>query len=232
MPFAYPVMLEVAGRPCIVIGDDAVREGKAEGLLAAGATDLVVIAEAPASQLGGLESAGVTVERRAWTPDDLDGAFLVVGSSPDPEERAAIAREARARGALVNVVDDVPQCDFASPATVRRGDLVLAIGTGGASPALTKQLRRQLSEEFGEEWGEVIEVLREIREETFPLLPDFGTRAQLWADALDPAEAAALVREGRADELRTRLRKRLLGPEAASPSESARAVSSDEATTS
>ena len=47
MPFGYPVMLELAGRRCVVIGDDAVREGKVEGLLAAGADDVLVVADGP-----------------------------------------------------------------------------------------------------------------------------------------------------------------------------------------
>jgi siroheme synthase-like protein len=212
MPFAYPVMIEVAHRRCVVIGDDAVREGKVEGLLAAGADDVSVIAPGPAAQLDALARvAGVTVRRRGWVPVDLDGAFLVLGASRDPDQRAAIAREARARHVLVNIVDDIPNCDFAAPAVVRRGDLVMAVGTGGASPALAKQLRRRLANEFGEEWAEVLRVLRDVREQTSPSLPDFGARARRWADALDPDEAAALVREGRADELRARLCERLLG---------------------
>ena len=153
---------------------------------------------------------GVTVQRRAWIPADLDGAFLVLGGSGDPGERSAIAREARKRGALVNVIDDIPQCDFAAPAVVRRGDLVIGIGTGGASPALAKQLRRRLSDQFGEEWAGVLQVLRQVREETFLSLPDFAVRARRWDDALDPEEAASLVREGRTDELRMLLRERLL----------------------
>ena len=68
-------------------------------------------------------------------------------------------------------MDDIPNCDWAAPALVRRGELVLAISTGGASPALAKRLRVQLTEEFGEEWSEVLAVLRAVREETLPLLP-------------------------------------------------------------
>jgi siroheme synthase-like protein len=211
MPFAYPVMLEVARRRCVVVGEDAVRGSKVEGLLAAGADDVCVVADGPSARLDALaDLGGVTVRRRTWTPADLDGAFLVLGASRDPGERAAIAREARRHGALVNVIDDIPQCDFAAPAVVRRGELVIAVGTGGASPALAKQLRRRLSDQFGEEWAGVLQVLRQVREETFPSLPDLGVRARRWADALDPEEAASLVREGRTAELRARLRERLL----------------------
>ena len=132
MSFGYPVMLELAGRRCVVIGAQAIHEGKVEGLLAAGADDVLVVEPSLDDRFD--DVAGVQVERRAWRPDDLDGAFLAVASSDDAAARAAIAREARARRVLVNVVDDIPHCDWAAPAVVRRGDLVLAIGTGGVSP--------------------------------------------------------------------------------------------------
>ena len=216
MPFGYPVMLELAGRRCVVIGSLAVREGKVEGLLAAGATDVLVVASAPDARLTDLEELpDVVVERRTWRADDLNGAFVVVASSADEGEREAIAREARCRRALVNVMDDIPNCDWSAPAIVRRGELVLSIATGGASPALAKQLRAALSQEFGEEWSGVVSVLRAVREETMPSLPDVATRAQRWRDALDLDEAATLVREGRSEELASRLRTRLLDPEGA-----------------
>jgi uroporphyrin-III C-methyltransferase/precorrin-2 dehydrogenase/sirohydrochlorin ferrochelatase len=212
MPFGYPIMLELSGRRAVVIGEDAVRDGKVEGLLAAGADRIHVLALGPSGRLDELtEIEGVTVERRAWRPSDLDGAFLCVAASRDPAERTAIATAARAGGVLVNVMDDIPNCDWATPAVVRRGELVLAISTGGASPALAKKLRLQLSAMFGEEWSEILSVLRVVRDETMPELPDFATRAMRWAQALDLDEASALVREGRPDELAARLRGRLLG---------------------
>ena len=91
MPFSYPVFLELHGRRAVVIGSTAVREGKPEQLRAAGAVVDVL-------------------DDDEWSPDDLDGAFLCVASSNDPAERNRIAAAARARGVLVNVMDDVPNC--------------------------------------------------------------------------------------------------------------------------
>ena len=208
MSFGYPVMLELAGRRCAVIGAQAIREGKVEGLLAAGADDVLVVDEAVGDRFDDVE--GVHVERRAWRRSDLDGAFLVIASSDDAATRAAIAKEARARGALVNVVDDIPSCDWAAPAIVRRGDLVLAIGTGGASPAAARLIRERLEAEFGEDWAEILRIVGRVRRETLADLPDFGVRARRWHEALDLDEAAVLVRAGRGDELAARLRARLL----------------------
>ncbi len=211
MPFGYPVMLEIAGRRCVVIGSDAVRDGKVEGLLAAGADDVLVVADGPADRLDDLETIdGVQVERRTWQAEDLNGAFVCVAASRDPGERDAIAREARTRRVLVNLLDDIPNCDWATPSVVRRGELVVAISTGGASPALAKKLRMLLTDEFGEEWSEIVAVLRQVRTDTMPSLPSFSERARRWGEALDLDEAKALVRDGRATELASRLRDRLL----------------------
>jgi precorrin-2 dehydrogenase/sirohydrochlorin ferrochelatase len=211
-PFGFPVLLELSGRRVVVIGALPIHEGKVEALLAGGATDVLVVAESPATHLDALEELeGVRVERRGWRPADLDGAALAIAHDPDPVVRSAIAGAARERRVLANVVDDIPNCDWAMPSIVRRGDLVFAVGTGGASPALSKALRRRLEESYGPEWSEVLRVLREVREETLPALPDLAERARRWSEALDPDEAAALVRDGRADELRARLTARLLG---------------------
>jgi siroheme synthase-like protein len=214
MTFGYPVMLDLSGRRCVVIGAQAIREGKVEGLLAAGADDVLVVEPSVDDRFDGV--VGVRVERRAWRPGDLDGAFLAVASSDDGATRAAIAREARARGVFVNVVDDIPHCDWAAPAVVRRGDLVLAIGTGGVSPAVARLVRERLQAEFGAEWVEVLRVVGEVRRDTLPSLPDLRTRAGRWQEALDLDEAAGLVRDGRTEELRTLLRARLLDGVAAS----------------
>jgi precorrin-2 dehydrogenase/sirohydrochlorin ferrochelatase len=195
MPFAYPVLLELEGRRAVVIGALALAERKDAALREAGAR-VDVFANG------------------AWTPQDLDGAFICVASSDDRAEREALARAGRARGVLMNVMDDVPNCDFAAPAVVRRGDLVVAIGTGGRSPALARKIRAEIESRYGQEWGEVLSVVSAVRAETLPSLPDLSTRAGRWRRALDLDEAGELVRVGRADELRRRLLERLLAQHA------------------
>lgn len=209
MPFGFPASIELDGRPVVVIGEGAVADHRVRLLLESGASDVRVVVEGAIEVLEA-DDDRVRVERRAWRPSDLDGAFLCLASSRDPRERAAIAAAARRRGVLVNVNDDVANCDFAVPAIVRRGELLLAIGTGGASPALARRLREELGERFGPEWEELVRVLREVREDTLPALPDLAERARRWRDALDLDEAEKLVEADRAEELASRLRARLL----------------------
>jgi siroheme synthase-like protein len=208
--FAFPVHLELAGRRCVVAGERAVDEGKVAGLLAGGADDVLVVAEGPVGRLEDFSSdPRVTVERRRWEPSDLDGAFLLIGWAEDPAERDRMASEARSRGVIVNIVDDIPNCDFAAPAIVRRGDLLIGISTGGRSPALASRVRMELSGRFGPEWADILDVLGEARAETLPSLPDLADRSRRWRSALDLDEAQELARTGRLDDLKSRLLERL-----------------------
>ena len=98
---------------------------------------------------------------------------------------------------------------------VRRGDLTIAIATGGRSPALARRLRIELSEQFGPEWKDLVDLLGEIRTETLADLPDLRERSRRWKKALDLDELLALLRDGRREEARSILLARLVGRGAA-----------------
>jgi precorrin-2 dehydrogenase/sirohydrochlorin ferrochelatase len=209
MAFAYPVSLEVGGRRAVVIGTVAVALGKAEGLLEAGA-DVTILATEPAGHLDRLAAQGVTVVRRGFASGDLSDAFVCVASDPDAATRDAIFAEATERGVLINMVDDVPRSTWAAPAVVRRGDLILAISTGGRSPSLARRLREEFEEIFGPEWAVALNILEELRDETRPMLPTFEERAARWSEALDTDELIVYIRDGNPAEAKARLKSRLL----------------------
>jgi len=207
--FAYPILLELDGRRAVVVGAGAVAAGKVEGLLAAGA-NVTVVSEGPKRALERLVGdPRVHLERRRFRPTDLDGATVCVAWSERIGERDEIRHAAHRYGVLLNVMDDVERCDFAAPAVVRRGDLLIAVSTGGRSPALARRLREELEQRFGEEWAGILRVLGEVREQTLRDIPDVGERAARWQEALDVAELQSLAREGRTEELRARLLGRL-----------------------
>ncbi|MBI4728088.1 MAG: bifunctional precorrin-2 dehydrogenase/sirohydrochlorin ferrochelatase, partial [Acidobacteria bacterium] len=108
--------------------------------------------------------------------------------------------EATERGIPVNVADDPRRCTFLAPATVRRGNLVVAVSTGGASPALAARIRERLEGEFGEEYGPVVEMLEGLRGAA-RLPDDPKERTRLWYRVVD-SDVLALGLQGRLDEAR------------------------------
>jgi precorrin-2 dehydrogenase/sirohydrochlorin ferrochelatase len=212
MPFRYPVALELSGRRCVVVGGGGEAERKARALLEAEA-DVVVIAPAVTGGLGDLVRRGeLTHVTRSYERGDLAGAFLVIAADGDRAVRALVFAEAEAERVLCNAVDDVEHCHFAVPAIVRRGELLLAISTGGRAPALAKRLRRRLTAELGWEWEALVDVLGQVRAETLPTRTvDFATWADRWRAVLDREdELLGLLAEGRIDEVRDRVRDQLV----------------------
>lgn len=208
MPFAYPISLEVSGKRAVVVGTVAVALGKAEGLMQAGA-HVTILATEPTERLATLAAQGATVEHRSYRQGDLEGAFICVASDPVASVRDAIHEEALARGVLINMIDDIPHSDWAAPALVRRGDLILAISTGGRSPSLARKLREELEVAFGPEWEDAMTILGRLREESLQLYPNFDDRAERWQGALDTRELIDLLKADRGDEARERILTRL-----------------------
>lgn len=207
MPFRYPVALELSGRRCVVTGGGREAEGKARALLEAEA-DVVVIAPRVSDGFAEFVRRGeITHIPRRYQPGDLEDAFLVIAADSDRSVRAAIFAEAEARRVLCNAVDDIEHCHFAVPSIVRRGELLVAISTGGRSPALAKRLRRRLGEQFGWQWEALVDVLGEVRAATLPRRTgDFAIWAGCWNGILDrEEELLELLEEGRIDEVRNRV---------------------------
>jgi precorrin-2 dehydrogenase / sirohydrochlorin ferrochelatase len=207
MPFRYPIALELSGRRCVVTGGGREAEGKARALLEADA-DVVVIAPVVSDGLGDLVRRGeITHIPRRYRRGDLDGAFLVIAADTDRAVRAAVFAEADAGRVLCNAVDDTEHCHFAVPSIVRRGELLMAISTGGRAPALAKRIRRRLGEEYGWEWEALVDVLGEVRAATLPSRTvDFATWAARWRGVLDQVDALLeLLDAGRIDEVRARV---------------------------
>ncbi len=161
----YPAFLNLAGRRCVVVGGGAVAARKVRGLVGANA-DVVVVAPATDPAIDALEASGsIRVQRRPYRAGDLDGASLAVAATNDHAVNEAVVRDARAAGALVNVVDDPAACDVIVPAIVRRGDVTLAVSTGGRSPGFARYLREELAEWLSDERLALLDLVAEVRDE-------------------------------------------------------------------
>jgi precorrin-2 dehydrogenase / sirohydrochlorin ferrochelatase len=162
----FPMFVKLEGRPCLVVGAGRVAEAKIRSLLVTGAA-VRVVGRSPTSVVKGLARTGkISWTPREFEPGDLDGVVVVVSAtSSGVNER--VCWEARQRGVLCNVVDEPLRCDFYYPAVVRRGDLQIAISTGGNSPALAQRLRKELEKRFGPEYESWV---RELGKERKKLL--------------------------------------------------------------
>jgi siroheme synthase-like protein len=155
----YAAHLDVSGRDCLVVGGGRIALEKAEGLLAAGAR-VTVIAPAILDEL--IELEAVCIHGR-YQASDLDGRFLVIAATADPDVNRRVSADAEARGLLCNVADVPELCNFILPAIHRAGPITIAVSTSGASPALAKRLRDQFAALVDDETVELAERLRELR---------------------------------------------------------------------
>ena len=136
--FPYPVYLDLAGVPVLVVGAGPIAARKVEGLVAAGAA-VTVVASAVSDALD--RASVVAVVERPFEPADVDGMRLVVSATGRADVDAAVAAAATAAGIWVNAADQPADCSFILPAIARNGPLAVAVSTGGTSPALARRLR-------------------------------------------------------------------------------------------
>ena len=153
MPNYYPVMLDIRGRLAIVVGGDRVAAEKAAGLSASGAQVRVISREFCDELLRQGEHGQVSLQRKAYEPGDLAGAFVVIAATNDPQLVQTIWNETQERGQLLNIVDVPQYCSFILPSILRREQLTIAVSTEGASPSLAKRIRHSLEERFPAEYG-------------------------------------------------------------------------------
>src|SRR4029077_11181164 len=127
-------------RRCVVIGGGVVAERKVEGLVAVGA-NVTVISPAITDGLRELLTQGaIRHVKREYQTGDRAGYDLVFVATDDAEINAVVSNEARSLRIWVNAADDPDHCDFILPGVIRRGDLAVAVSTGGVGPAVNSGL--------------------------------------------------------------------------------------------
>jgi precorrin-2 dehydrogenase len=189
----YPIFLEMKDRRSVVVGGGPVAERRVEGLVAVGA-NVTVISPAITARLRDLLAQGaIRHVAREYRSEDRAGYDLVFVATDNPETNAAVAGEARLLRTWVNSADDPDHCDFILPAVIRRGDLAVAVSTGGVSPAATRAIREELDGYFTADYASFVhtagEVRRELREKS--VSPD----ASAWNRALK-GDFRRLIKEG------------------------------------
>lgn len=203
----YPIFLDLAGRPCTVVGGGgaalAFTEEKVRGLSQAGARVTVVAPEVTAEVAERAARGEVRWEARGYRLGDLAGAVLAIVTCADPAVRETAWLEANRRNVPLNTVDDVPRCSFIAPSILRRGDLTVAVSTAGRAPALAVRIREKLERELGEENARFLEMAGRVRAPLARLHPEFAVRKELWYRLVD---SDVLERLRRGDEAGARAR--------------------------
>ncbi|MFZ1992281.1 MAG: bifunctional precorrin-2 dehydrogenase/sirohydrochlorin ferrochelatase [Alphaproteobacteria bacterium] len=145
----FPMLVDLKAVPVALAGNGDAALGRLKMLDGEGA-QVTVYAPVPSEALE--QAAGKRLVRQLPRAEDISLARILFIAGIEKADAERLAGEARRAGVFVNTEDDPPLCDFHVPAIVRRGDLVLTVSTGGASPALARILKRQLEALYGESW--------------------------------------------------------------------------------
>ena len=194
-PAFYPVSLDVAGRPCLVVGGGPVAARKATGLVACGAR-VTVVAPELAPEMEAVVPRLHRVERRRYAAGDAARFRLVVAATGIPDVDGQVFAEAEATGVWVNSADDRGHSSFILPAVYRDGPVTVAVSTGGLSPTLASWLRDRLSVACGDGIGALALILGDARTR----MQESGWRVDTvdWTALLD-GPLPALVAAGELD---------------------------------
>lgn len=168
----YPIFVNLERKHCLVVGAGEVGKRKIQSLVDAGAGQVTIIDTAPAApELEPiLARDNVIFHQREFMDADVDGTFLVIACTSSEAVNWRISNRCAEAGVLCNIVDQPEKCSFIVPATVKRGDLTVAISTAGRSPAMAKRIRKELQESFGEEYANLLTLMGRIR----PLMLGLG----------------------------------------------------------
>jgi uroporphyrin-III C-methyltransferase/precorrin-2 dehydrogenase/sirohydrochlorin ferrochelatase len=223
VPFAFPLALEVTDRRCVVAGGGPTAVAKAAALLDAGANVVVIAADVEPALAELARRGEIELIERDYRSGDLAGARLVFATG-DRAQNAAVFAEAEAAGVLCNAHQDSAHCHFASPTVTRRGDLVVAVSTGGRAPTLAGWVRDLVAADLPDEFGALIDLVAEIRAEGIgglhqpPPGHSSGERGRLWRAAMD-LDVLGLLGAGQWEAARRLLRGVLAGRVGALPAD-------------
>ena len=202
----FPVCLDIQNRPCLVIGGGSVGTRKARTLLRAGARVTVVSPDAT-EQLADLAAEGrIRLQQRPYTARDMEGAFLVFGTTDNRELNRRIGDDARRLGVLCNIADQPDRGQFVLPAVVSRGDLLISIATSGKSPALARRIRREIEAAYGPEYAQLLDLLGALRQRLLSRGHDPQGHKKLFEALLD-SNLLESIRAGDTERVESCLRK-------------------------
>lgn len=159
----YPIFLDLKDKPVLVIGGGGVALRKVQTLLAHEARVYVVAPEINSELRALIDGKRCIWSSKPYDKEDIKDAVLIFSCTDQEEVNAQVARDAALACRPVNVADDPDKCGFIVPSIMERGDLSLAVSTGGSSPMVARQIRAELEGMYGEEMKEYLALLKSWR---------------------------------------------------------------------
>ncbi len=146
---------------------------------------VTVIAPETTKGIGSLAEKGlVKILKRRFKAGDLKGVFLVVSAADSREANLKVCEDAKKFRALKNIVDEPRSCDFIVPSVIQRGDLSIAISTGGRFPKLSKKIRLELEETYGNEYGVFLRLIGAVRDRLLKDSAKYGKKEKIFNELL------------------------------------------------
>ncbi len=203
----YPAFIDLTDKPCVVAGGGNVAERKVFSLLDAGAR-VKVVSPTLTKRLRKAQSTGrIKHTKRAFSPSDLRGTYLVIVATDSPEENIKISGAANIMGTpLINVVDMPDYSSFIVPATMKRGPLAISVSTSGASPAMAREIRKELEGLYGAAFGKYLERLERQRAHVVRSIKDAAERMRFF-NSLASDKILKMLREGKTPEIKAPRKK-------------------------
>ena len=201
-----PVFLDLQAGPVLLIGSGDFARAKLRLLAAAGARVRWYATDGlrDASGLSTADAARIEFADGDPLTADLGGIIAVLCAGAGDIGSAMSAR-AKALGLPVNVMDDPAHSTFIFPAIIDRGDVVVAVGTGGASPVVARRVRERIEAMLPARIGDLAGFIGRWRKVIHGRIPEFALRRRFWERVVD-GPIGALVLAGRADEAEAALK--------------------------
>jgi precorrin-2 dehydrogenase/sirohydrochlorin ferrochelatase len=207
----YPLMMNIEGKSVAVVGGGSVALRKVNSLLEYGAKVTVISPVLKLELLDLSEEGAIRWVAKLFNDklfDEIPNLALVFGTTDDRNVNVEIFRAAVERRIPCNIADVPDLCSFTVPAVISRGDLSIAISTGGASPALARRIREQLEGHFGQEYVTLTLILGEIRQEVLGLGGSSDGNKSMFMQIID-SDLLQAITENNSNRVKTILRSML-----------------------
>jgi siroheme synthase-like protein len=182
-------MIDIEDKLCLIVGGGKIALHKA-GILLEYGVRIKLVAPDVSTVLSGLDGETafgdrIDISKRKFCPEDLENVDFVVVATDDIALGEYISGLCREKGILVNVVDEKEECSFIFPAIIKQRDMVVAVSTGGNSPAGAGYIKRRIDDVLPEYYGDMVSRLGAYRDYIFEKAGSPGRRKQIFNALLE-----------------------------------------------